>query len=94
MTDDIIAISSQGRTFTKEGERTLPRKQPLHHRWIAVVSYTLSPEQAEGVHEPGNKVLFDESNIWDIAVGCIDCEEPYPVVKDKRCRAPEYRPPG
>ena len=91
MDEHLGLITSQGRVYGTDGRRELARKQPLHHRWIATASYTLSAEQAEAIYAPGNQVILDETNLWDLSVGCIDCEQPYPSVKDQKCRAPEYR---
>lgn len=87
-------VTSLGRIYAPEGKRALPRKQPLRHRWIAVTSFILSEEQAEGMYSDNSRVILDGTNLWDLSVGCIDCEEIYPDAKDTKCRAPEYREPG
>jgi hypothetical protein len=96
MSDRVIgAVTSTGSVYAPaDGQRKLPPKGWRKHRWIAVASHVLSEEQAEGAYEPGNRVLMDGSNLWTFSIGCIDCEEPYESVKDKRCNAPAYIDPA
>ena len=91
----MIAVGEQVRgLLTSTGEyiaagdrepRQLPEKQWRQHRWVAAAAFVLSQEQAEAAHEPGNQVYMDGSNLMYVMIGCWDCEQPYPLVHDKRC---------
>lgn len=77
--------------YTAEKKVELPEKQHRRHRWIAMATYTVTEGEVLRVHVPGEQVILDETNLWDFQVGCIDCEQPYPIVKDRSCFAPEYQ---
>lgn len=87
--------------FTSTGEviraadhgRGLPAKQPEQHRWVATVSFFLSPGQARAAHSEGNRVLMDGSNLLAYGIGCWDCEQEWTVANGTRCPAgDEWKP--
>ena len=69
-----------------------PAKVPGRHRWIAVVTHTLSDEAARRGHAVGaGPVLLDVETMLDMSIGCLDCEQPFHDVADEPCRASAYR---
>lgn len=73
--------------------KKLPEKKPGRHRFIMMATFTTSEEAVKHAYEGTDVVLFDQENIWDVAFGCIDCEEPYTPKLRRFCPAPEYIPP-
>lgn len=75
-------------TFANQPHGTLPDKEPGHHRWVAVVSYSLSDEEAKAAVEGGEPVLLDAAHLFTpVEVGCLDCEERYEDVVGTLCTA-------
>jgi hypothetical protein len=65
-----------------------------HHRWVVVVTYRLSQEQAAGVHATDFAMssedlrLDHENRIAVSGPGCLDCEGLWKDVHEQRCEAP------
>lgn len=78
------SFSTEGMTF-----KSLPEKKRGRHRFIAVASYTISDEAAR--HE--TPAILDQENLWDVSVGCIDCEQPWTPDMKRFCDAPGYVDP-
>ncbi len=68
---------------------TVPPKREREHRWIALVTYTLSQEEIDAAAR-GEKMLLDEWNRVDANIGCLDCQEPYEAASGRPCEAEEY----
>lgn len=62
----------------------LPPKRPGEHRWIALVTFALTPGQAAAAHA-GSMVKLGPHNQVIQSVGCIDCETGWPA--SARCTA-------
>lgn len=63
-----------------------PEKQPLRHRWMIGVMYSLSEAQASAVSH-GARVNLDQENRVSMTMGCWDCERDYDDVAADPCRA-------
>lgn len=60
----------------------LPTKIAGKHRWAMIASYAVSAEALKRAHR--NDVdeyspILDTENLFHLAAGCIDCEEPWPA---------------
>jgi len=74
-----------------EPRRQLPPKKPGRHRFVAIATYAISEENVQSMYvDDGNQVHLDHENLWDLSVGCIDCEQPMSKNLKKFCDAPEY----
>lgn len=71
----------------------LPKKERGKHRWIVLASFVISDEAAHAANEGGDQpAILDNENMWDISIGCIDCEEPYNMIRAIPCPAREWKP--
>lgn len=88
MTDGIGFIDRDGalKFGADQARGQMPKKQRGVHRWIATVMHTLSTEACEAVSR-GERFDLDMESMVMVAIGCFDCEMPYPVVKGSPCRA-------
>jgi hypothetical protein len=64
----------------------LPSKVPGQHRWVATAGYTMT--DAEVVHERRfqsgevtTRTMLDADRRFVFAIGCYDCEEPFPIIQ-------------
>lgn len=79
-----IAQQYEARRFAK-----LPDKTEGKHRWMAVGSWVLNDDQARDAHDPDVKKFLDHENLFDIGIGCWDCEQTIlEAGHDSRCPAP------
>ena len=76
--------------------KPLPEKKKGRHRFIAMASFILSDEAAYGAYGGSDMdaPILDGENLWDLSVGCIDCEQPMSPDLKKYCDAPAYMPPS
>lgn len=65
----------------------LTDKQPGLHRWVAMATYALTDGQARMAAVPGTRVNMTLDNMIGADYGCVDCEQPYELVKNDRCPA-------
>lgn len=71
---------------TRGPEAKLPPKIAGQHRWIALASYTVTEGQAHDiVAGPDRSVALGPHNLVSVGLGCVDCEEQWPV--DGACAA-------
>jgi hypothetical protein len=68
-----------------------PAKEDGRHRWIAIASYTMTPNQAAAA-DAGSTVTLDPSMLMAFAVGCLDCEGEYHEVRLDLCPAGDQWP--
>lgn len=88
-----IVAAELGHRFEAKASAQLPPKDPGRHRWIATAAYVLTDLQVAGVTDPDLPKILDNENLWTLAIGCVDCEEPLGVIRlESRCPAPEYKP--
>jgi len=80
-------------SFTPQHFADLPEKKKGRHRFIAIASYVISHETAVKAIEGTGQAIMDQENIWDLSIGCIDCEQPYEIGMTKYCQGPEYKDP-
>ena len=69
----------------------LPRKEPGKHRWIATAGYVLSDAQARTAYDENAQKTLSQRNMFVLAIGCYDCEEPLAkeTLWNSHCPAPE-----
>lgn len=72
----------------------LPEKKTGRHRFIVIASYVVSHDTVNSLYDDSEQVILDQENLWDLSVGCIDCEQPYSKELKNYCDAPEYKDPG
>jgi hypothetical protein len=65
----------------------LPDKVPGKHRYIVMVTYTITQHQASAMFAGSRVVLGEEQMLPPPLVGCLDCEEPYDKAKGNPCAA-------
>lgn len=65
----------------------LPEKVPGKHRYVVMVTYTITRHQASAMFDGSRVVLNEESMLPPPMVGCLDCEEPYQAAKGNPCPA-------
>jgi hypothetical protein len=73
------------------GGETVREGSPVrHHRWVVVVTYRLSQDEAKEAMTPGaGQIPLDHENRIAISgPGCLDCEYVWGEVHDQPCRAP------
>jgi hypothetical protein len=58
----------------------LPPKTLGQHRWVITAAYVATEAQVLGAIND-EATYFDHENRLSVAVGCWDCEQPYPVIK-------------
>ncbi len=63
----------------------LPPKVQGRHRWIITAVYVAS-DQVLADWSTGAQTILDHENLWVVAPGCYDCEEPYrPAMLSTEC---------
>lgn len=80
------AVRSTGHVVAARRMASLPAKIGGQHRWIAIASYVVTPGQA-AASAGGAEVTLKPSMLWDLGIGCIDCERTYEEAKSTRCDA-------
>lgn len=75
-----------------EPMRDLPDKEGRRHRWIVIATHVASDDVVKRSFRDGEGIILDNESLWDITIGCIDCEEIYEIAKSRPCHAPEYKP--
>lgn len=87
--DRVAILESSGGAYNAglTAKREMPKKELGKHRFAALATFYLSPEQAEAGHQAGNQVMLDPSNIVMFGVVCVDCDTPYAHLR-KTCPAP------
>lgn len=84
----IVATELPGHRFEAKPMKPLPPKEPGKHRWIAIASYVVSDVQARDAMAVDIPKFLDHESMFDIGIGCWDCEEPLPAVgADSVCPA-------
>lgn len=73
--------------FDQGSSGQLPPKEAGKHRWIVATSHTVTEQQAQHGASGTVDVYLDHENRLQIDLGCIDCEQPYLLVKDQPCPA-------
>lgn len=69
----------------------LPDKEPGKHRWVLLCSYTVTEAAVRSEMSDGGPTYFDHENRFGTSLGCIDCEEQYPLIDpDTVCPASGY----
>jgi hypothetical protein len=71
---------------------SFPPKVSDEHRWVALASFTLTEGQARTLASGGHVKLADHNRVLT-QLGCLDCEEAWPI--EGRCKAaasPEMAP--
>lgn len=81
-------VEGTGEVFSpaETGVRKMPEKQLGKHRYAAIATFYLSPEQAEAAHTARNRVLLDPSNLIMYGIACVDCDTAYHQLR-KTCPA-------
>lgn len=74
--DGIIAAEIPGHTYEARRMAKLRPKVPGKHRWMAIGSWVLSDEFAAGAMDPDLMKYLDNENLFDLSIGCWDCEQP------------------
>lgn len=82
------ALTGQGTTHRAVPAAKLLPKLAGRHRWIGMAAYVLDDDRAALGYEDGNQVVLRPADLWEFGVSCVDCEQPYPMVKDRPCPAP------
>jgi len=77
--------------FTPQSFTQIPEKKRGRHRFIAIASYVVSHESAAKSVSGEEQMILDQENLWDLSIGCIDCERPYDKYLKNYCDAPEYK---
>lgn len=88
---DGVVARSLGQAFPADmaGRNELPPKQPGRHRWICTAAYILRDLDVAAAHDPDVDKYLDHENLFHIAIGCWDCEQPLGAIShDSRCTAP------
>jgi len=73
--------------------RPLPEKKRGRHRFVAIASYVISDEVARKAETHEAPAILDQENLWDVSIGCIDCEQPWTSDMKRFCDAPGYVDP-
>lgn len=61
-----------------------PEKQPGRHRWVAMIVYALTDQQASALAAASTVNLGPRV---DSVIGCYDCDRPFKAVRDQPCTA-------
>jgi hypothetical protein len=70
--------------------RDLPKKEPGKHRWVAIVTFSVSEENARTAFDASVPKHLDSENMLHMGIGCYDCEEPLGSIEaGSRCPARE-----
>lgn len=67
----------------------LPDKESGRHRWIVIVTHTITSSQAAAA-DAGSKITLDAASCIGLHVGCLDCEGVYEQVRLERCEAAPF----
>lgn len=62
--------------FEAVERRVLPPKRLGEHRWIATAAFFLSDEAVSGAYDKAQLKFLDQENMFSLAIGCWDCEQP------------------
>lgn len=92
----IEVIRSEG-IFQEVAGRTLrpfPPKVPFVHRWIVIVTHTVSDKEAKDIKQGNPTILLDLENLVDVNYGCVDCEGGLLDVYGTPCPAPDFESPS
>lgn len=65
----------------------MPRKVAGQHRWIASVAHTMTTEGCVEAMKPDGGFVLDHESMLMVALGCYDCEQPFPIVRFRPCPA-------
>jgi hypothetical protein len=65
----------------------LPDKVAGKHRYVVMVTYTITRHQASAMFDGSRVVLGEEQMLPPPMVGCLDCELPYNQAKGAPCEA-------
>lgn len=71
-------------TEQARGQQPWTDKQPDRHRWVAMVVYQLTDQQAAAV--TGGSVVNLGPRV-DSVIGCYDCDQPFTKVRNQPCTA-------
>lgn len=70
--------------------KKLPDKKVGRHRFIAIASFTITEEGAQAARQGDSPAILDHENLWDISIGCVDCEQPYAPDLKRYCPGPTF----
>lgn len=73
--EGIVAAPLEQR-FEAVERRDLPPKRLGEHRWIATAAFFLSDEFVSGAYDKNQLKFLDQENMFSLAIGCWDCEQP------------------
>lgn len=72
--------------FEARPHAQLPPKRRGEHRWMATAAYVVTLDDVRGGHDPDRLKILDHENLYHLAIGCWDCEQPLGVIAvDSRC---------
>jgi len=72
-------------------DQTLPDKIGTAHRWVVIATHNISESALMSNIKDGEEIHLDLENLFDINVGCIDCEEVFQVtLLGGKCSAPAW----
>lgn len=54
----------------------LPAKIPGVHRWVATAGFFMTDEAISGAYDKSQMKFLDHENMFHLAIGCWDCEQP------------------
>lgn len=73
---DNIVATELGQKFEAVERHDLPPKRLGQHRWIATAAFIMSDEAVAGAYDKDQLKFLDHENMFSLAIGCWDCEQP------------------
>ena len=71
-----IVAAALGTEYEATGHAELPDKVAGKHRWIAAGSWVLRDIDVEKAHDADTMKFLDNENLFQLSIGCWDCEQP------------------
>ena len=74
----VTQLDHQYRAQAGDGMRQMPDKVRGKHRWVVTAMFTTTSGKLKANERGEDDILLDGENLVYMAVGCVDCVQPWP----------------